>query len=111
MCVFSEGRVECVAIVGQESLSNDTTLQIYTVEMSAPQSAVLRGSSAQITCRITPTPPANDVLTLVWCHNGETLSSSTHSKGSHECPYSLILETDITVLYNYFVNFKKLIEI
>lgn len=82
----TEGKVECVALVGQTSVSNETTLQIYTVEMTAPPSAVLRGSQATISCTITPTPPVPDVLTIVWCQNGGTLSSSTHS-GCHSSTF------------------------
>lgn len=78
--VDTEGKVECVAVVGQTSVSNETTLHIYTVEMTAPPSAVLRGSQATISCTITPTPPVPDVLTIVWCQNGGTLSSSTHNE-------------------------------
>lgn len=98
----TEGKVECVALVGQTSVSNETTLQIYTVEMTAPPSAVLRGSQATISCTITPTPPVPDVLTIVWCQNGGTLSSSTHS-GCHSLqPFTMTVA--LLILYTGPIN-------
>lgn len=98
----TEGKVECVALVGQTSVSNETTLQIYTVEMTAPPSAVLRGSQATISCTITPTPPVPEVLTIVWCQNGGTLSSSTHS-GCHSLqPFTMTVA--LLILYTGPIN-------